>query len=95
MSTAENPENESFALSAKNYKVMLIGIAVVILGFILMIGGGTENPMEFNDEIFSFRRITLAPIVVMAGYVVIFYSILKKNSSTPNQRKPQEELLDS
>jgi hypothetical protein len=81
MSTTENPENESFALSAKNYKIMLIGIATVILGFILMIGGGSEDPNEFSYEIFSFRRITLAPIVVMAGYVVIFYSILKKSSS--------------
>jgi hypothetical protein len=81
MSTAENGEKESFALNSGNYKVMLIGIAVVVLGFILMIGGGTENPMEFSDEIFSFRRITLAPIVVIAGYVLIFYSILKKDSS--------------
>ncbi|MCH2215873.1 MAG: DUF3098 domain-containing protein [Flavobacteriales bacterium] len=85
MSSAENAENESFALSAKNYKVMLVGIAVVVLGFILMIGGGTENPMEFNDDIFSFRRITLAPVVVIVGYVVIFYSILKKTPSTPTE----------
>jgi len=82
MSTAENQEKESFALSAKNYKVMLIGIAVVVLGFILMIGGGTEDPMEFSEELFSFRRITLAPIVVVIGYVVIFYSILKKETSS-------------
>jgi len=85
MSTAENPEKESFALDAKNYKVMLVGIAVVVLGFILMIGGGTENPMEFNEEVFSFRRITLAPIIVIAGYIVIFYSIFSKNSSTPTE----------
>ena len=82
MSTSENQEKESFALNAKNYKVMLIGIAVVILGFILMIGGGTEDPMDFNEDIFSFRRITLAPIVVMIGYGVIFYSIVKKDSSS-------------
>ncbi|HKK38972.1 MAG TPA: DUF3098 domain-containing protein [Cryomorphaceae bacterium] len=82
MSTTENQEKESFALSTKNYKLMLIGIAVVILGFILMIGGGTEDPMEFSEDIFSFRRITLAPIVVVIGYVVIFYSIIKKNTSS-------------
>ena len=81
MSTIESQEKESFALSAKNYKVMLIGIAVVVLGFILMIGGGTEDPMDFNEDIFSFRRIYLAPIVVVIGYVVIFYSIVKKNPS--------------
>lgn len=85
MSTTENQEKESFALSAKNYKVMLIGIAVVVLGFILMMGGGTEDPMEFNEDIFSFRRITLAPIVVMVGYAVIFYSIVKKDTSSPSE----------
>jgi hypothetical protein len=81
MSTTENQSNESFALGPKNYRLMLIGIAVVILGFILMIGGGTENPMEFNEDIFSFRRITLAPLVVLVGYSVIFYAILKKDRS--------------
>jgi uncharacterized membrane protein len=81
MSTTEDQGKETFALSAKNYKMMLIGIAVVIVGFVLMIGGGTENPMEFSDDIFDFRRITLAPIVVLIGYVVIFYAILKKDST--------------
>lgn len=81
MSTTEDQGKETFALSTKNYKMMLIGIAVVIVGFILMIGGGTENPMEFSDDIFNFRRITLAPIVVLIGYVVIFYAILKKDST--------------
>ncbi len=85
MSTAENQEKESFALSTTNYKLMLIGIAVVVLGFILMIGGGTEDPMDFNEDIFSFRRITLAPIVVISGYVVIFYSIIKKNTSSQTE----------
>ena len=82
MSRADNTSQETFALARSNYKLMLIGIGVVVLGFILMIGGGTEDPMEFNEDIFSFRRITLAPIIVLAGYVVIFYSILKKGGST-------------
>lgn len=82
MSTSENQKKETFALSAKNYKLMLIGIAVVVVGFILMIGGGSDDPLEFSEEIFSFRRITLAPIVVMIGYGVIFYSIVKKNTSS-------------
>lgn len=79
MSTTENQENESFALNPNNYRMMLIGIGVVIIGFILMIGGGTENPMEFNEDIFSFRRITLAPVIVLIGYALIFYAILKKD----------------
>lgn len=75
---AKNPEDEKFALGRANYKFMLIGIAVVLLGFILMIGGGSDDPKEFSDAIFSFRRITLAPIVSLIGYAIIFYAILRK-----------------
>jgi len=74
----ESSSEETFALSKGNYKIMLIGIGVVILGFILMIGGGSEDPMVFSEEIFSFRRITLAPIISLIGYGVIFYAILHK-----------------
>ncbi len=59
---------------------MLIGIGIVALGFILMIGGGSEDPMIFNEEIFSARRITIAPIVALIGYGVIFWAILKKSN---------------
>ena len=49
-----------------------------MLGYLLMSGGGVEDPNEFSEAIFSFRRITLAPLMVMLGYGVIFYSILKR-----------------
>lgn len=78
----ESSSEETFALSKGNYKFMLIGIGVVILGFILMIGGGSEDPMVFNEEIFSWRRITLAPIVSLIGYGIIFYAILHKEKSS-------------
>ncbi|MCA1764131.1 MAG: DUF3098 domain-containing protein [Cryomorphaceae bacterium] len=74
-------KGETFALGKDNYKWLLIGIGVVILGFILMIGGGSEDPMKFNEDVFSFRRITLAPIVALIGYGIIFYAILKKKES--------------
>jgi len=74
---AQNGDN--FALGRQNYKLMLIGIGIVALGFILMIGGGSEDPMEFNEEIFSPRRITVAPIVALIGYGFIFWSILKRS----------------
>jgi len=70
---------DNFALGRQNYKLMLIGIGIVALGFILMIGGGSEDPMEFNEEIFSPRRITVAPIVALIGYGFIFWSILKRS----------------
>ncbi len=73
-----NNEKKEFALTKTNYKLLLIGIGIIVLGYILMSGGGTDNPNEFNPEIFSFRRITLAPLVCLAGYGFVLYAILKK-----------------
>jgi hypothetical protein len=75
-------QNSGLALPKENYKFIIVGLVVVILGFILMGGGGEEDPSKFNaDELFSFRRITLAPFMVMAGYGVILFGILKKPSA--------------
>lgn len=60
---------------------MLIGIGIVALGMILMIGGASEDPNKMSDAIFNFQRLTLAPIVIIAGYVVVLFSILKKSAS--------------
>ena len=62
----------------KNYVMMLIGVFVIILGFVLMSGGGEHTVTEFDESIFSFRRITLAPIVVIAGFVVVGVAIMKR-----------------
>lgn len=62
----------------KNYVMMLIGVVVIILGFVLMSGGGEHTVTEFDESIFSFRRITLAPIVVIAGFVVVGVAIMKR-----------------
>lgn len=61
-----------------NYLWVLIGIAFILIGFLLMIGGGSDNPDVFNEAIFSFRRITLAPILVLIGFGVEIYAIMKK-----------------
>jgi len=71
-------ESKDFAFGKENYRLMLIGLALIAIGFILMIGGGSKDPSQFNPEIFSFRRITLAPILVLAGYVVEIFAIMKK-----------------
>ena len=65
-------------LSKKNYVLMLIGLAAIIVGFALMAGGGSDDPEVFNYKIFSFRRITLAPIVVMAGFAIEVFAIMWK-----------------
>ncbi len=74
------PEDDSkLPLSDKNYKLLLIGAAIIILGFVLMAGGETASAEGFNDNIFSWRRITLAPIVVVAGFVFEIYAILHRD----------------
>jgi len=71
-----------FALGKENLKLMLIGLAFIILGFALMTGGKSNDPNVFNKEvIFSFRRITLAPLVVMFGFLFEIYAIMKKPKS--------------
>ncbi len=67
-----------FPIPVSSYKMILIGFGIVILGFILMMGGGASSPDEFNYDIFSFRRITLAPIVVLFGFGFVFWAIMRK-----------------
>ena len=72
-----------FAFQPQNYRLLLIGLGINVLGFILMIGGGTDNPAEFNgDELFSPVRITLAPFLIVSGYVIMIYSIMRKPKNT-------------
>lgn len=69
----------TFMFNKDNYTLMIIGIVVVIIGFLLMIGSNNVNPNVFPaDEIYSFRRITLAPLVVMIGFGIEIFAILKK-----------------
>ncbi|HLO92509.1 MAG: DUF3098 domain-containing protein [Chloroflexota bacterium] len=74
----EKVSTTQFAFERENYKWMLIGLAIIVLGFLLMIGGGSDDPKVFNAAIFSFRRITLAPMLILAGYVVEIYAIMKR-----------------
>ncbi len=67
-----------FLFEKRNYKILLVGIGVIALGFILMSGGGSDNPNVFSEEIFNFRRIRLAPTVVLSGFGICIYSILTK-----------------
>lgn len=68
----------TFALGKENYKLLLIGLAFILVGFILMIGGHSEDPKVFDESIFNFRRLTLAPILILAGYVIEIFAIMKK-----------------
>jgi hypothetical protein len=69
----------SFLFEKVNYKILLIGLGVIALGFILMSGGGSDNTAVFNEDVFSFRRIRLAPTVVLLGFGITIYSIFKNS----------------
>ncbi len=67
-------------LGRRNYILMLIGLGIIIAGFLLMAGGGSDDPAVFNEKMFSFRRITLAPIVVIAGFAFEIYAIMSRKN---------------
>jgi len=73
--------NKGFAFGSMNYKLLLVGLLVIFIGFLLMIGGGSKDPNVFNPEIFSTRRITVAPIVVLIGFAIEVLAILYKPKS--------------
>jgi hypothetical protein len=77
----KNKEERVLLFDRTKYTLLVIGLVAIALGFLLMIGGGSKDPNEFSDAIFSFRRITLAPILVLAGFGIQIYAILKKNSN--------------
>ena len=76
-----NEQKPDFLFKKVNYKTLLIGIAVIAVGYILMSGGGNDDPKVFNEDVFSFRRIRLAPTVVLIGFGITIYSIFKKSKS--------------
>ena len=71
-------EQKVMPFSKQNYIIVLIGIALIAVGFILMIGGGSTDPDVFNEQMFNFQRLTLAPILVLAGFVVEIVAIFWK-----------------
>ena len=86
------PPAQEFIFQRKNYIVMFTGLVVIALGFILMSGGGSNDPNVFNPDIYSFRRIRLAPTLVLIGFAIEVYAILmnpnkKTHSKTPKPKK--------
>ena len=76
----KEPKKAGFAFGKENYRILIAGVVVVVIGYLLMIGGGSDDPNKFNaDEIFSTRRITLSPIVILLGFVTVLYGIMKKS----------------
>lgn len=76
-SVSDKHDNE-MPLTMRNYLLLVVGIVLIVLGFVLMSGGTVATPEEFSYDIFSWRRITLAPILVIAGFAFEIYAILKR-----------------
>lgn len=80
---AKNQVEQTLLFDKENYMWMIGGVVLVFIGFMLMSGGKSPDPHQFNyDEIYSFRRITLAPIVVLLGFAIEVYAIMKKPKET-------------
>ena len=73
-----NRINNDFAFGKQNYILIAVGTALAILGYILMSGGGSDDPTVFSEELFSFRRMFVAPILILVGLVVVGWGIMKK-----------------
>ena len=79
MNKSNSNSNIDFALTKENYILLIIGFIIIIIGFILMSGGGSSDPNVFDEKnLFSFRRITLAPIIILFGFIFEIYAIMKK-----------------
>lgn len=91
---SKKKEERVLLFDRAKYTLMIAGLLVTALGFVLMIGGGSADPNEFSYDLFSFRRITLAPFLVLAGFGIQIFAIMKKTSNesetkaTPTTKKP-------
>ncbi len=82
MSKIENTEAIEFAFNKKNYTFMGLGVVLIILGLVLLAGGGSEDPAIFSEEIFNFRRMNIAPVIMLAGFVLEIYAIMYRPKVT-------------
>jgi fumarate reductase subunit D len=82
MNKIKNEGKPDFALTKENYILLIIGFVIIVIGFLLMLGGGALDPNTFNEkELFSFRRVTLAPVVILLGFIFEIYAIMKKSKN--------------
>jgi hypothetical protein len=87
---SKNKEERVLLFDRTKYTLMIVGLLVTAIGFLLMIGGGSDDPNVFSYDLFSFRRITLAPILVLAGFGVQIFAIMKKTSNVSEQKNPKK-----
>ena len=85
MAKKDFEDMEGFALDKENLKLLVIGFAIIVVGFLLMTGGGSSDPNVFNPEIFNTRRIVIAPIVMLIGLIIGIIAIMYHPKIKPNK----------
>jgi uncharacterized membrane protein len=70
--------NNTFVFTKENYRLMILGLVVVFLGYLLMVGGASDDPTKFNPAIFDAQRLTVAPILIIIGFIIEIFAIMKK-----------------
>ncbi len=78
VTTNKKEEEKSFVFNRENYILLLVGLGLMAIGFLLLIGGGSKDPEVFSYALFDFQRLTLAPILILAGLVMEFFAIMKR-----------------
>lgn len=81
----------NFSLSSKSVRFVIIGLIIMVSGYILMIGGGSSDPNVFNYEMFDFRRIVLSPILVILGIFIVILAIMRKPSDSEENTGTKEK----
>lgn len=76
------PDNSKMSMTRKGLMTLLMGLLVMVAGFVLMIGGGTVDPDKFNWAMFDFRRLVAAPLVILCGIVIEVVAILRRPKDT-------------
>ena len=69
-------KNKDYIFEKRNYQFLVIGLVVMAIGYLMMMGGGSEDPNVFNPDIFSTRRIVLAPAIIIIGFIIEIYAIM-------------------
>jgi len=70
-----------FIFKKKNYILLISGLVLILIGIFLMIGGQSEDPTKFSDEIFNFQRLTLAPVLIVSGFVLEIFAIMLRSEN--------------
>jgi hypothetical protein len=77
--TNQKIKTMEFIFNKKNYILLISGVILILCGLALMVGGGSEDPSKFSDEIFNFQRLTLAPLLIVSGFVLEIFAIMSKS----------------